>query len=78
MAKTTPRAPCATKISFNKPYGIGGRMANVTFCNRPPSAPFGKNIETLSAKLSRKTDDPACRMAFIGSIVVHPTAKGAP
>lgn len=42
---------------------------------------FGKNIETLHAKLKRNPDDEDCRMAFgniIDSIIVHPTERGQP
>ena len=42
---------------------------------------FGKNIETLHAKLKRNADDPECRMALsniLDCVIVHPTAYDAP
>jgi len=42
---------------------------------------FGKNIETLHAKLGRNSNDPECRTAFgniLDCVLVHPTAYDAP
>jgi site-specific DNA recombinase len=42
---------------------------------------FGKNIETLHAKLKRNPDDPACRMALsniLDCVLVHKTTYNAP
>jgi hypothetical protein len=58
-----------------------GAESNVTTLHPHTLKAFGKNIETLHAKLKRNPDDPECRMAFgniIDSIVVHPTGYDAP
>jgi site-specific DNA recombinase len=54
---------------------------NVTALHPHVISAFGKNIETLHAKLKRNPNDPECRLAFgniIDSIIVHPTGKAQP
>src|SRR3981081_518119 len=58
-----------------------GAESNVTTRHPNVIKAFGKNIETLHAKLKRNPDDEDCRMAFgniIDSIIVHPTERGNP
>jgi len=58
-----------------------GAESNVTTLHPNVIKAFGKNIETLHAKLKRNPDDEDCRMAFgniIDSIIVHPTERGQP
>ena len=55
--------------------------SNVTTLHPNVIQAFGKNIETLHAKLKRNPADPECRMAFgniIDSIIVHPTGYRQP
>ncbi|MCK1480471.1 recombinase family protein [Bradyrhizobium sp. 197] len=58
-----------------------GVQSNITAIHPTALTAFGRNIETLHAKLKRNPDDPECRLAFaniMDSVLVHPTAKGAP
>jgi site-specific DNA recombinase len=55
--------------------------SNVTALHPHTLKAFGKNIETLHAKLGRNSNDPECRTAFgniLDCVLVHPTAYDAP
>ena len=55
--------------------------SNVTTLHPHTLKAFGKNIETLHAKLGRNSNDPECRTAFgniLDCVLVHPTAYDAP
>ena len=54
---------------------------NVAILHPTALVAFGKNVETLHAKLKKDPRDPECGLAFanvIDSVIVHPTAKAAP
>jgi site-specific DNA recombinase len=58
-----------------------GAESSVTTLHPHTLQAFGKNIETLHAKLKRNPNDPECRMAFgniLDCVIVHPTAYDAP
>ena len=58
-----------------------GAESSVTTLHPHTLKAFGKNIETLHAKLKRNPDDPACRMALgniLDCVLVHPTTYDAP
>jgi hypothetical protein len=55
--------------------------SNVTALHPHTLKAFGKNIETLHAKLGRNSNDPECRTAFgniLDCVLLHPTAYDAP
>jgi site-specific DNA recombinase len=55
--------------------------SNVTALHPHTLKAFGKNIETLHAKLGRNSNDPEYRTAFgniLDCVLVHPTAYDAP
>jgi site-specific DNA recombinase len=58
-----------------------GAQSNVTDLPSAAIQSFGKSIEKLADMIERDPDDAACRMALgnvVDSILVHPTAFGAP
>jgi site-specific DNA recombinase len=69
------------RVALAERIRLLGAASNVTALHPNVIKAFGKNIETLHAKLKRNADDPECRMAFgniVDCVVVHPTNRGAP
>jgi site-specific DNA recombinase len=69
------------RVALAERIRLLGAESNVTTLHPNVIKAFGKNIETLHAKLKRNADDPECRMAFaniLDSVIVHPTGFGQP
>jgi site-specific DNA recombinase len=76
----TIKAKEIERVALQERVRLLGAETNVTALHPTALKAFGKNVETLRAKLKKNPKDPECRMAFanvIDSVVVHPTAKGA-
>jgi site-specific DNA recombinase len=77
----TIKAKEVERVALQERVRLLGAETNVTtLLHQTVLTAFGKNIETLHAKLKKNPKDPECRLAFanvIDSVLVHPTPKGA-